>query len=371
MNQSSTTSGAPQPAPQVPPAQPPTQSGIAATTITPATTTTTIVPSSIVSPAPFHPYCVPIAITSFAKNDKLSADANNWLAWRTRITSILKHKKTYGIVTSTITKPLGPDMDSAVVEWIDLDLAATEQILVGLSNNEVNHVVNCHTAAETWSTLRTIHEPTHIQLGQFSISMLWQKRAAEDTDITNHLNELTHTHNLLASQGKHVSDADFKDVMIETLPRSWNPFVSSLLAQATTKSMTVTQLKSTLSEEHQRLKRQTNQTLPLTLCLRHAPKRESRRAASASAAITSPRIAVGSGKTHQSAISVVKSGMRRRSVGGTPLIKEKGVLIRNEMRRERRTPRRVLAREKGRRMLTLQSRNRVAMGNLKRASPQL
>ena len=256
MNQTPTTSGAPQPAPQVPPAQPPTQSGIAATAIAPATTTTTTVPSSIVGPAPFHPYRAPIAITSFAKNDKLSADADNWLAWRTRITSILKHKKTYGIATGTITKPPGPDTDPAVAEWIDLDLAATKQILVGLSNNEVNHVVNCHTAAETWSTLRTIHEPTHIQLGQFSISMLWQKRAAEDTDITDHLNELTHTRNLLTSQGKRVSDADFKDVMIETLPRSWNPFVSSLLAQATTKSMTVTQLKLTLSEEHQHLKRQ-------------------------------------------------------------------------------------------------------------------
>ena len=146
-------------------------------------------------------------------------------------------------------------MDPAILEWIDLDLAATEQILVGLSNNEVNHVVNCHTAVETWSMLHTIHEPTHIQLGQFSISMLWQKWAAKDTDITDHLNELTHTRNLLASQGKHVLDADFKDVMIETLPHSWNPFVSSLLTQVTTKSMTVTQLKSTLSKEHQHLKR--------------------------------------------------------------------------------------------------------------------
>ena len=90
-----------------------------------------------------------------------------------------------------------------------------------------------------------------------------------------------------------------------------------------------------------------------------------------SAATTSPRIADGLGKTHQSAISVVKSGMRWRSVGGTPLTKEKGVLIRNEMRRERRTPHRVLAREKERRMLTLQSRNQVAMGNSKRASLHL
>ena len=47
------------------------------------------------------------------------------------------------------------------------------------------------------------------------------------------------------------SDANFKDVMIKTLPLLWNPFISSLLAQATTKSMTITQLKLTLSKEHQ------------------------------------------------------------------------------------------------------------------------
>ena len=63
-------------------------------------------------------------------------------------------------------------------------------------------------------------------------------------------------HNMITSQGKHVSDADFKTIMVENLPHSWNPFISSLLTQTTTKSMTVTQLKSTLSKEYQRLIRQ-------------------------------------------------------------------------------------------------------------------
>ena len=367
MSQSPMTSGALQPTPQVPPIQ----SAISTTAITPATTTTTTIPSSIVGPAPFHPYCTPIAITSFAKNDKLHAEANNWLAWRTRITSILKHKKTYGIATGTIPKPLGPDMDPTISEWIDLDLAATEQILIGLSNNELNHVVNCHTAVETWSTLRTIHEPTHIQLGQFSISMLWQKRAAKDTDITDHLNELTYTHNLLASQGKHVSDADFKDVMIETLPCSWNPFVSSLLAQVTTKSMTVTQLKSTLSKEHQCLKRQNQlDTITYTTSLPHTKKGKQ----ACSICERCNHITKDCRWFRKNAPKCNICGkivLRQRSMGGTPLTKEKGILIRNEMRRERRTPCRVLAREKGRRVLTLQSRNRVAMGNSKRTSPHL
>ena len=162
----------------------------------------------------------------------------------------------FGITMGNIPRPSGPNTDPAIAEWIDLDLAATEQILVGLTNDEVNHVVNCDTAVEMWSTLCTIHKPAHVQLGQFSISMLWQKHATEDTDITEHLNELTHTWNLLTSQGKCVSDIDFKDVMLETLPHSWNPFVSSLLAQTTTKTMTITQLTSTLSEEYQYLKRQ-------------------------------------------------------------------------------------------------------------------
>ena len=133
---------------------------------------------------------------------------------------------TYGIATGTILRPLGSDMDPTILEWIDLDLAATKQIIVGLSNDEV--INNCDSAVEMWSMLCTIHKPTHIQLSQVFICILWQKQATEDTDITDHLNELTHMHNLIAIQGKHVSDTNFKDIMIETLPHLWHPKVQYL-----------------------------------------------------------------------------------------------------------------------------------------------
>jgi hypothetical protein len=122
MNPPPTTSGAPQSAPQ-PPAQPPTQSGTAATATAPAashaTTATTTVQSSVAGHATSHPFRAPIAITSFAKNDKLSADLDNWLAWKTRITSVLKLKKMYGIATGSTPSPPRPDTDPTVMDWIN------------------------------------------------------------------------------------------------------------------------------------------------------------------------------------------------------------------------------------------------------------
>ena len=48
----------------------------------------------------------------------------------------------------------------------------------------------------------------------------------------------------------------FDNFCDKTLPSSWNSFILFLLAQSTTLALTITQLKSTLSEEYQYLKRQ-------------------------------------------------------------------------------------------------------------------
>ena len=64
-----------------------------------------------------------------------------------------------------------------------------KQILVGLTNDQVNHVANYSTVAQIWQALTTIHALTHVHLGRYTISMLYHMRATEDTDITEHLNK--------------------------------------------------------------------------------------------------------------------------------------------------------------------------------------
>ena len=133
---------------------------------------------------------------------------------------------------------------------------ARKQILVGLTNDQVNHIANYSTVAQIWQALTTIHAPTHVHLGRYTISMLYHMHATEDTDITEHLNEMIHTRQILAQHEKPVTDPDFKNILLECLPHSWNPFISAMLTQEMITKMTVTELKTTLSKEYQCCKRQ-------------------------------------------------------------------------------------------------------------------
>ena len=167
---------------------------------------------------------------------------------------ILQRKQVYDIMLGSVPRPPGSDSTPAVAEWRERDLMAREQILVGLTNDQVNHVANYCTAAQIWQALTTIHAPTHVHLCWYTISMLYHMRATEDTDITEHLNEMIRIRQILAQHEKPVTDPDFKNILLECLPHSWNPFVSAMLAQEMITKMTITELKTTLSEEYQRCK---------------------------------------------------------------------------------------------------------------------
>ena len=103
--------------------------------------------------------------------------------------------------------------------------------------------------------LHTIHEPAHILLGQYSISDLSATCASEDTDITEHIANLTNICHTLIQNQQYTSDADFKNILLNSVPCSWEPFISALNAQDSTKKMTVNQLKTTIMEEYLRQKR--------------------------------------------------------------------------------------------------------------------
>ena len=114
------------------------------------------------------------------------------------------------------------------------------------------HTTGCVTAVQTWEALHTIHEPAHILLGQYSVGDLWATHASEDTDITEHVANLTNICHTLIQNQQYVSDADFKNILLDSIPHSWEPFISALNAQDSTKKMTVNQLKTTITEEYLR-----------------------------------------------------------------------------------------------------------------------
>ena len=104
------------------------------------------------------------------------------------------------------------------------------------------HITGCITAMQTWEALRTIHEPAHILLGQYFVGDLWATCASKDTNITKHVANLTNICHTLIQNQQYVSDADFKNILLNSVPCSWEPFISALNAQDSMKKMTIREI---------------------------------------------------------------------------------------------------------------------------------
>jgi hypothetical protein len=79
----------------------------------------------------------------------------NWLAWKTRITRILRLHKVYDYVEGKVPKP---EDDNEAEKWERRDLVAQTLIQINVSDEQIIHVAEAETATEIWNNLRSIHE---------------------------------------------------------------------------------------------------------------------------------------------------------------------------------------------------------------------
>ena len=139
---------------------------------------------------------------------------NNWLAWKTRIATVLKRNKAYEIVVGSVPRPQAP---VAAAVWEAKDAFAQELIVTTIKDEQVVYIVGCDSAAQMWEALRTIHEPRD----QFSIvSMkraLYTTQAKEGSDVTAHTNKMKHFRARLALVGYQIDDDEFEGVLRASL----------------------------------------------------------------------------------------------------------------------------------------------------------
>jgi transposase InsO family protein len=194
--------------------------------------------------------------TSSPKIEKLRD--GNWLAWKTRIATILETKEALEVATGITPQPQDP---AASAIWKSKDLIARTLITTAVKDEQIIHISNCSTAAEMWNALRVTHEPR----GQQSIlslrRALYSTQADEGADIPAHLNEIKSLRDRLSLSGHKTDDNDFKSILVASLPRSWESFSSSYLGyQGSTlgnqnaQTMTSAELTSLLCEEDKRRK---------------------------------------------------------------------------------------------------------------------
>ena len=180
---------------------------------------------------PGGPHAVPYkkkwflsAISSFKTPDPLNDE--NWVAWKGQITPMLELNGVWTHCDGVEVAP-PPEEVERYKEWEIAECVACILILNNLSAVQFVHVSQATSVKQMWDSLKAIHE----HRGQQSIMAirhtLYQAHAKDGDDIIAHLTNMHSLQAQLHHMGLMVPDQDFTNILVSSLPESWDLFTTS------------------------------------------------------------------------------------------------------------------------------------------------
>ena len=160
---------------------------------------------------------------------KLSEPLNedNWMAWRERMRRVLR---LCGVEAYAEGKIGIPEDTKSAQNWEFNDNYAQVMIINNISSTEMVHVSQCSTAKAMWDNLEVVHESKGHQTIVSVIRNLFHTKASEDSNISEHLNQLKkywERINQMDDEDFKISDIFFKVIISSSLPLSWDTFTES------------------------------------------------------------------------------------------------------------------------------------------------
>jgi hypothetical protein len=154
--------------------------------------------------------------------EKLSE--NNYRMWKLRMNLILERSDLLDIVSGKDAKPA---KESELKDWKKKDLEARIEIIMHLSDEQVDLVKDLESSKEIWDTLKDRHEPsdrmTKINTLRSLVTMEMQEEESIDTLIRNWQSALDSA----LSAGNKIDDEMKYDLILSSLPVSWDNFVTT------------------------------------------------------------------------------------------------------------------------------------------------
>jgi hypothetical protein len=98
-----------------------------------------------------------------------------------------------------------------------------------LKDEQVVHVSRAKTVKEAWENLKTIHETRSQSSALIAKRTFYSLQADEGCDIKVHVTEMTNKRNQLDIMGCEIPDAEFKALLVMSLPKSWESWTASYL----------------------------------------------------------------------------------------------------------------------------------------------
>ena len=175
-------------------------------------------------------------------SDKL--DGLNWIWWSNNIRTMAQMRGVHGYLDRTIMRPSTPTTESkegtpivetpwnskkpTVDEWETRDAWTKTLLTFNIKDAAGLGIDTTGTAASIWKSAKDNYEITSEMT---KINAEQELRTIKYNDNNNFLAHMSIMCNKLAqvcAMGVIISDASFKTILLNSLPKSWNPAVASL-----------------------------------------------------------------------------------------------------------------------------------------------
>ena len=150
-------------------------------------------------------------------------DGSNFQLWKFSVTILLKAEKLMAVVDGTEEEPT----DKTSTQWKTWDTnnsKAQVVLLSTLTQNQIQHLINCENAAQMWARLVAIHE----QKTEISKELLWQKfyeyKMHENENIAQHISNIELLVRQLKDVKEEISQSAICSKAISSLPSRYNVF---------------------------------------------------------------------------------------------------------------------------------------------------
>ena len=179
---------------------------------------------------------------------------HNYRMWRTRMELILERTNLIRIVNgSEVIPSTEPDLS----DWKSRDLDARMEIIMHLSDRQVDHVRSLGSARAMWDHLKQLHQPSDGTTKIFSYRTLMNMEMREgeptDTFISNWQRQL----DAAISAGNIIDETSKCEILMGSLPESWITFVS---IHSNEKDLNLQTLIAKIKQDELRRKKPNGQT---------------------------------------------------------------------------------------------------------------
>lgn len=168
---------------------------------------------------------------------KLNADGSNWVTYRDRMLWAVGSRNLLPHLTeATITAAYVTAGDVGILtpqlRW-DLDQRIVKQ-LIGSSvpDTVFNDIKGGTTAKDVWDELKKIYETRTTLILVDLTRRLQTTRCAEDDNVREHFEKLKDLRQQLAALGRSVSDTEYAQILMGSLPKSYAPTLGGISAAA-------------------------------------------------------------------------------------------------------------------------------------------